>query len=390
MGQALKRTSFGTAIVALSAILLVACAEDTRSESSTTSNQSETTTTDVAAALDLTSVCPPVVVVQTDWFPQAEHGGTYELLGDDYVVDAATGTTRGSLTVRGVDTGVDLEIRAGGPFLESPVVTEMFLDDSITMGYVGNDVALARFAETPTLAVFNALTINPQVILWNKANHPDASSISDIAKQVSAISVFGDRPFMRYFVSQGVVSAEKVDGNYKGSLMLVTDDVAHQGFVTSEPFRYQRLESGPIDVGYQLIHDAGWTSYPQNLAINLLRLEDLRPCLNRLVPLMQQAQIDFITSPNRTITTIIDVVIQLDTYWTQSTELAEYAVATMSSLGIVGNGSTPTFGDFESPRIDRFIELATPILRDQGLEVPNLVAGDIATNEFLDSSISMP
>jgi hypothetical protein len=105
----------------------------------------------------LADVCNPTVTIQTDWYPQAEHGGVYQLLGSDYVVNASTGTTTGALMVDSVDSGVDVQIRAGGPFIESPVVTEMFLDDTIMFGYVGTDVAISRYAETPTLAVFNAL-----------------------------------------------------------------------------------------------------------------------------------------------------------------------------------------------------------------------------------------
>ena len=382
----------------VAASLVVALAACTTTTTTTTTGETtiDTESDDVAETsivgnpLDLADVCASPVVVQTDWYPQAEHGGVYELLGDDYTVDAQNGSTTGSLVFQGTDTGVDLEIRAGGPFIESPVVTELFLDDAITFGFVGSDVALSRYGEAPTLAVFNALVINPQVILWNASKHPAVSTIAEIAKEVSAVSVFGDRPYMRYLVSQGVVASDKVDTNYKGSLMLATDDIAHQGFATSEPFRYANLESGAIDTAYQLVHDAGWTSYPQNLAINKLRLEALRPCLARLVPMMQQAQIDFVTSPDRTVATILDVVTQLDTTWSQSAELANYAVATMKQLGIVGNGDTPTFGDFESPRLDDFITRAVPILREQGLAIPELAARDIATNEFLNPDISLP
>ncbi|MEY3362882.1 MAG: hypothetical protein RLZZ538_425 [Actinomycetota bacterium] len=371
-------------------VALAACSSTTSETTIDTKSDDVAETSTVGNPLDLADVCASPVVVQTDWYPQAEHGGVYELLGDDYTVDAQNGSTTGSLVFQGTDTGVDLEIRAGGPFIESPVVTELFLDDAITFGFVGSDVALSRYGEAPTLAVFNALVINPQVILWNASKHPAVSTIAEIAKEVSAVSVFGDRPYMRYLVSQGVVASDKVDTNYKGSLMLATDDIAHQGFATSEPFRYANLESGAIDTAYQLVHDAGWTSYPQNLAINKLRLEALRPCLAKLVPMMQQAQIDFVTSPDRTVATILDVVTQLDTTWSQSAELANYAVATMKQLGIVGNGDTPTFGDFESPRLDDFITRAVPILREQGLAIPELAARDIATNEFLNPDISLP
>ena len=363
------------AVVTLSAILVAGC-----SNAEPTSQR----------AGSLADVCSPTVAIQTDWYPQAEHGGIYELLGSDYVVDATAGTTTGPLVVDGVDSGVNLQIRAGGPFIESPVVTEMFLDNTIMFGYVGTYVAISRYAEAPTLAVFNALTINPQIILWNADKHPQVSTIAEIAGAVAAVSVFGDRPYMRYLVAQGVVPPEKVDTNYKGNLLLATDDIAHQGFATSEPYRYRTLESGAITTAYQLVHNAGWTSYPQNLAINKLRLDELRPCLAALVPILQQAQIDFVGDPERTIATIIDVVTQLNTSWSQTPELARYAVDTMQQLGLVGNGTTPTFGDFESPRIDDFIALATPILREQGLTIPDIQASDLATNEFLDTAITQP
>ena len=378
--------------LAITLVVVLAACGNTPSGETTVSSPTDTTdeTTPIVDTNDLSDACVSPVVVQTDWYPQAEHGGIYELLGSDYTVDAQRGATTGSLVFQGTDTGVDLEIRAGGPFIESPVVTELFLDDAIMFGYVGSDVALSRYGEAPTLAVFNALTINPQVILWNASEHPGVTTIAEIANEVPAVSVFGDRPYMRYLVSEGVVPNDKVDTNYKGSLMLATDDIAHQGFATSEPFRYTNLESGSIETAYQLVHDAGWTSYPQNLAINKLRLETLRPCLAKLVPMMQQAQIDFVASPDRTVAMILDVVEQFDTTWSQSAELANYAIATMKELGIVGNGDTTTFGDFESPRLDDFIVRATPILREQGLTIPDLTASDIATNEFLNPDITLP
>ena len=378
--------------LAITLVVVLAACGNTPSNETTVPSPTDTTdeTTPIVDTNDLSDACVSPVVVQTDWYPQAEHGGIYELLGSDYTVDAQRGATTGSLVFQGTDTGVNLEIRAGGPFIESPVVTELFLDDAIMFGYVGNDVALSRYGEAPTLAVFNALTINPQVILWNASEHPGVTTIAEIANEVPSVSVFGDRPYMRYLVSEGVVPNDKVDTNYKGSLMLATDDIAHQGFATSEPFRYANLESGSIETAYQLVHDAGWTSYPQNLAINKLRLETLRPCLAKLVPMMQQAQIDFVASPDRTVATILDVVEQFDTTWSQSAELANYAIATMKELGIVGNGDTTTFGDFESPRLDDFIVRATPILREQGLTIPDLTASDIATNEFLNPDITLP
>ena len=337
---------------------------------------------------DLGTSCPPRIVIQTDWFPQAEHGGIYELLGDDASTDKDTGATLGSLVVRGELTGLELEIRAGGPFLQSPVVTEMYTDDDIMFGYVGSDVAVSRFADAPTVAVFNALNINPQVLLWDADKHPAGATLEQVAEVVSAIYVFGEPSWVRYLEDEGIIDATKVDSGYQGNPLLATEDVVHQGFVTSEPYTYANLETGSIATGHVLIHDLGWTNYPQNLAVRADRLDNLRPCLQALVPILQQAQLDYIANPDRTNARIVSAVQALDSWWTQSIGSTNDSVNQQVNLGIIGNGSTLTFGDLEADRLNDFIALLLPILREQGIDAPDVTASDISTNEFLDPAIT--
>ena len=354
---------------------------------------SDTAATDTTAAApttaaSLTDVCPATIVVQTDWFPESEHGGLFQLLGDDALASKDSGAVVGSLVVNGQPTGVNLEIRAGGPFLESPVVTEMYQDNAITFGYVGTDVAITRYTDAPTLAVFNALNINPQVLLWDATKHPEAKTIADAAQTIKTFYVYGDPAWMRYFEAQGLIQTDQVDSNYKGNLLLSTEDAAHQGFATSEPYKYANLESGAITTGYQLIHDAGWNSYAQNLAIRKDRLEELRPCLEKIVPIFQQAQLDYIADPTRANAIILSTVATYDSWWTQSEGDVANGAASQKDMGIVGNGETPTFGDLEEARVNDFIAKATPILREQGLEIADIAAGDITDNTFLDTSIT--
>jgi hypothetical protein len=341
-----------------------------------------------ANGISLADVCPATVVVQTDWFPESEHGGIYHLMGDDAIASKDTGAVTGSLVINGEPTGVKLEIRAGGPFLESPVVTEMYQDNAIMFGYVGTDVAITRYNDAPTLAVFNALNINPQVVLWDATKHPEAKTITDAAKTVKSFFVYGEPSWMQYFIAQGLINKDQVDSNYKGNLLLATDDAAHQGFVTSEPYKYANLETGSITTGYQLIHDAGWNSYAQNFAIRKDRLEELRPCLEKIVPVIQQAQIDYIADPTQANALIISTVKTYDSWWSQSEGDVANGAASQKDLGIVGNGETETFGDLEEARVNDFIAKATPILREQGLEIADITAGDITDNSFLDTSIT--
>ena len=378
-----RNKTIGSAIAfGISIALLGACGS---------SDSTATDTTAVVApatGVSLADVCPATIVVQTDWFPESEHGGIYHLMGDDAVASKDTGAVTGSLVVNGEPTGVKLEIRAGGPFLESPVVTEMYQDNAITFGYVGTDVAITRYNDAPTLAVFNALNINPQVVLWDATKHPEAKTIAEAAKTVKSFFVYGEPSWMQYFIAQGLINKGQVDSNYKGNLLLATDDAAHQGFVTSEPYKYANLETGSITTGYQLIHEAGWNSYAQNFAIRKDRLEELRPCLEKVVPVIQQAQIDYIADPTRANALIISTVKTYDSWWSQSDGDVANGAASQKDLGIIGNGDTETFGDLEEARVNDFIAKATPILREQGLEIADLTASDITSNEFLDASIT--
>ena len=378
-----RNKTIGSAIAfGISIALLGACGSSDSTATDTTA------VVEPATGVSLADVCPATIVVQTDWFPESEHGGIYHLMGDDAVASKDTGAVTGSLVVNGEPTGVKLEIRAGGPFLESPVVTEMYQDNAITFGYVGTDVAITRYNDAPTLAVFNALNINPQVVLWDATKHPEAKTIAEAAKTVKSFFVYGEPSWMQYFIAQGLINKDQLDSNYKGNLLLATDDAAHQGFVTSEPYKYANLETGSITTGYQLIHEAGWNSYAQNFAIRKDRIEELRPCLEKVVPVIQQAQIDYIADPTRANALIISTVKTYDSWWSQSEGDVANGAASQKDLGIIGNGDTETFGDLEETRVNDFIAKATPILREQGLEIADLSASDITSNEFLDASIT--
>src|SRR3546814_5230807 len=78
----------------------------------------------------------------------------YALVGDDYTIDTDTKTVTGSLVAQGVDTGVDIEVRPGGPNVNfQPVPALMYLDTDILIGAVNTDAAIVAAADQPTVAV---------------------------------------------------------------------------------------------------------------------------------------------------------------------------------------------------------------------------------------------
>src|SRR3990170_2841979 len=124
-------------VVAL-AMVAAACA-DTAADTTTTAAPATTTTaapettttagettTSATAGVSLAGVCPDPIVIQTDWFPEAEHGAIYELVGDDYTIDKDNKIVSGSLMAAGgVDTGIAIEVRTGGPAIGfQPVSTQ--------------------------------------------------------------------------------------------------------------------------------------------------------------------------------------------------------------------------------------------------------------------------
>ncbi|MFZ9384553.1 MAG: ABC transporter substrate-binding protein, partial [Ilumatobacteraceae bacterium] len=167
----------------------------------------------------LSGACPATIVVQTDWFPESEHGALYQMVGADYTVDTGKKVVKGSLVdSAGEDTGVDIEVRTGGPAIGyQPVSATMASDDSITLGYISTDDAAFSYDSIKTLAVVAPLEINPQIIMWDPETYPDVKTIADIGAAGITMNVFGGGTFLEVFVAEGVVSEGQIDPSYDGA-----------------------------------------------------------------------------------------------------------------------------------------------------------------------------
>ena len=340
----------------------------------------------------LSGACPATIVVQTDWFPESEHGALYQMVGADYTVDTGKKVVKGSLVdSAGEDTGVDIEVRTGGPAIGyQPVSATMASDDSITLGYISTDDAAFSYDSIKTLAVVAPLEINPQIIMWDPETYPDVKTIADIGTAGITMNVFGGGTFLEVFVAEGVVSEGQIDPSYDGAptrFIAEGGKIAQQGFASAEPWQYKNefTEWGK-DVAYELIHDAGFEIYAAPLAIRAEQKEELSDCLKKFVPIVQQAAIDFINDPARANAIIIDAVEKYADFWVYGEGVAEYSVQTQKDLGLVGNGSNSTLGDFDLERADKVLEQ----MKGAGLSVPaDLTAEQIYTNEFIDTSIGL-
>jgi hypothetical protein len=141
---------------------------------------------------------------------------------------------------------------------------------------------------------------------------------------------------------------------------------------------------------YELIADAGFNFYQQALAVRKSQLAPLTPCLKKLVPIMQQAIVDYMSSPEPVIKLILSLVTAYNNGWTYTQGTGDYAVATMKKLGIIGDAPDGTLGDFTTSRVQQLIGILVPIYSKQGKQtMTGLKPSDIVTNQFIDTAISL-
>jgi hypothetical protein len=345
----------------------------------------------------LAGVCPNPVVVQTDWFPESEYGTYYQMLGDSPTFDTEKKRVTGALVDAGAATGVDLEIRYGGPAIGfQQVSAQMYTDPTITLGQVSSDEAVQNSDKLPTVAVAAPLEVSPYMIMWDKAKHPNITSVADLGKKGVQVLYYQSDTYMQYLLGAGLLQAGQVDGSYDGSpsrWVSSGGEIAQSGFATSEPYIYKAELGGgrSYDVGLQLIADTGYPLYSQALAIKAADRAKLAPCLAKLVPMIQRAQVAFAKDPARANGVIVDAVkADKASVWAYSPGLAQFAVTTMRERGIVGNGPDATLGNLDPARVSRMIEILTPIFAAQNKPVKaGLTADQLFTNEFIDPSVKL-
>ncbi len=334
--------------------------------------------------------CPNPMVFQTDWFPEPEHGALYNLTAGEGSIDAESGRFTGPLAA---DTSIDVEIRAGGPFIGfQPTVSLMATDSDIFMGYVNTDEAIANYDSFPSTAVVAPLDVNPQIIMWDPETY-DIGSWDDVKGTGAVINHFAGASYTEFLIGSGLVDEGQLDGSYDGSPTRFIGEggaIIQQGFATQEPYNYENVfaEWGkPVES--LLIHDSGYELYQGPLAILDENLDDAaRSCLTAFVPIFQQSIVDFQQDPTATNAAILQAVIDLDSFWQLSEESVANTVLEMGKLNIVGNGPNQTIGDFDMDRVTEVISITEEQV--PSIEVPEgLTAEDLVTNEFIDTSIGL-
>ena len=388
----MRRLRLGTIVLLVAALAATGCTGggDTPSSPPASGAGSATPATG-ADRLNLRDVCPSTIVVQTDWFPETEYD---PLLAPNPKVDTKNDIVNAPLVAEGKDTGVRLEIRSGGPATGFKLVSEqMYADKRITLGQVNTDEAIRFAKDQPTLAVAAPMEISPFMIMWDPQTYPQFNIIADIGQTNAKVRYFKGDTYMEYLVGSGILRRNQLDDTYDGSpdkFYAAQGKITQAGFATSEPYLYAHDDRWGRELNFALVNDTGYPMYPQALSIRPPDKQKLAPCLRKLVPIVQRAQIDFIKNPTNTNKLIISLVNQYHSeLWGYDEGIAGYALQQMKQQ-FISDGDDKTLGNFEEGRIQRLIEIVNPILAGQRASyVPDLKPQALYTNEFIDPSIGI-
>jgi hypothetical protein len=369
------------------AAALAGCGSDDGTDSALTGSLAPAST-----ETNLAEVCPENVVVQLQWQPQSDMAGVIGLLGPGYQVDTDTKSVSGPLAFDGQDTGVDITLRAGGPAIGfQSVPSAMYADDSIDLGLVHGDQLIAAATDQRVVGVTPLLQYNPSILMWDPETHPEQQTIADIGKTDETVVVSKDQIFPQWLVAKGLLKQSQLDTSYDGAPARFVGDpsIAQQGFANSEPYTYEHeTPSWDKPIAYAMVKDAGYDVYASNVSVRADRLDSLTPCLQKLVPMIQQTGKDYVAAPDAINATIVDWVSQDVGFTPYSEGEAAYSAALLKDKAVIAPGSDGVWGSYDMAKAQSIIDDLTPILNESGAGLPTeLPADQLFTAEFISDQV---
>ena len=341
--------------------------------------------------------CPADIRIQTDDLPNADWGFLYSLLDRDAVSIRFVGReVSGPLVIDGEDTGIRLTILSGDPADGVSASVELHEDESLLLGAVDSDVALLNVVQYPTVAVFAPTARDTRIIYWSADTYPGVRNIESLGDTLAPdglalapiVGVPGD-PLRDYLVGRGTLGADQVrpgDDPSVESYLAGGGVAAQAGDVLVDPYLLGLPEEAP-PIGYQLVDDAG---YPRD------RLLSARPqaivrhadCFRVLVPVLQQALVDYLRDPEPTDELLVEVAAQFG-HPELDAGLIAAAHEILADRRFVANGRDGAVGDIDYGRLRDLRTGLASAWRQLELVFPRVEVDDIVTNEFIDRSIGL-
>jgi len=176
------------------------------------------------------------IVLQTDWYPQPEHGGFYQALAEGYYEAE----------------GLDVEIIPGGP---NSMTTQKVARGTahFALGR-SDDVIIAVSRGVPLMIAGALMQIDPQAIMFHKESGIEGfEDLDGKAIMTTPGAAFIDVMQRKFDINVSVIPLD-----YGMTRFLNDKNFIQQCFITNEPFYVRREGANP---GMLLLNDTGFRPY---------------------------------------------------------------------------------------------------------------------------------
>lgn len=219
----------------------------------------------------------PKVVLQLNWYPEAEHGGFYAAL------------------VHGIYAkhGLDVEIRAGGRSIV--VAPELTLGRAQFGVANADDVLMARSEEAPLVALMAPMQNGPRCIMVRQDSGIESlAQLKNIKLQIDS-----GRPYIPFLKKKGLLDASVQIVPYYGTVaeLVAGPGVAQQAYNFSEPFL---AEEKGVAVRNLMLSEVGYNPYASCLVCTEKQLQEQGSIVEKMVQASVEGWQKYMESPAET------------------------------------------------------------------------------------------
>ncbi len=380
-------------IISTSLLALAACSSDAAAGGAAPAAGSAS----VDPAFSLVADCPATVTIQTGWDPAVGNDyELYQLAGPGGTVDTGQKSYTAELIAHGHDTGVKIKLLVGGAVRSYQSGGQLIRQsDDILLADDGLDTNILQSAKTPLVDLFAPQLHNALGVLWDPGKHTDWKSIADIGAGNGTILISSNNTLpWQYLQGKSVIKGSELDKSYKGAPALFVaagGAKAQQGYATNEPYLYEHVITQWMKpVSFQKLSDYGYDPYANALGTLPENVTKYAGCFKKLIPMMQQASLDYLVDPAAANALIVKLVKAYNDGFVYSADQAAWATGALKSQQIVGNSADGTFGSFDPSKVSDFFNLLAPLLAKNNIAVKDgLKPTDLYTNQFIDPSIKL-
>jgi len=254
------------------------------------------------------------VIFYTNWYAEAEHGGFYQAV--------AEGTYKAG--------GLDVEVRMGGPQIN---VMQLLLagQADLVMGY---DLQTIKAIEQklPVVTVAATFQKDPAVLIA----HPGVNALPDLKSRTLLIGQASETTFWPWLKAKyGFTDAQKRPYSFSVQQFLVDQNIAQQGYLTSEPFT---IEKGGVKPVVFLLADSGYPPYAETIVVTEKTLKSKGDMIKKFVAATAAGWKSYLKQPAPGNALIRKANPEM------TDELLAFGVSKMRDYGLVTGGDAKTQG----------------------------------------------